>query len=52
MCRFNNVSQTSPRLEHLIEVSQQRNKDVSILRMVEDVAVDDLCTVTEGGVLG
>ena len=48
---LHNVSQTRPRLKHLIKIPQQCDKDVPVLRVVEDVTVDDLCTVMEGGVV-
>ena len=52
VCGLHYVSQTRPRLEHLIEVPHQCDEDVPILSVVKDVTVDDLCTVAEGGVFG
>ena len=49
---LNDVSQTSPRLKHLVEISQQCDKDIPVLWVVEDVAVDDLCTIVDSGVFG
>ena len=42
---FDDVTQTGASLEDLVEVPQQGDKDVAVLRVVEDVALDDLCTV-------
>ena len=49
---LDDVPQTRPCLEYLVEVPQQCDKDVSVLGVVENVTVDDLCTVLEGGVFG